>query len=586
MKRPSLVIAVQRGQKHEVVRLIRKKADVSEPDHDGFTPLMEAAANNHISILTLLLEAKADLHATNAIGRTCLIEAAARGHPAITLCLCQAKANLNFANERHPLHLTALHEAASRGHDGVVFWLCEARADINKPNAWGDTPLIMAAHNNRLEAVQALLAQRANLDIRGDAGQTALDVALSQGHARIAELLSDPRARDSASLNRLYARIKAAQKEVLQDEVNYDASVSSRKIPVPAPLPAEVVLARDDEMQEALAPLPPAPAVPLPPLLARPALGTPRLSRASVRRLPLAELPAFGSVQWIATEPRRTSCVARAAKVAHFDDVLAGREELFPVLTLRDSGEWSYLGDTLSGDLHGTFEVLSLLTVASLDAEREAAATAAAAAVAARSARAREKSERAAAAAAAALGSTESKEGTPVLGGWRSLSDGKSLGDKTASAGDKAIAAPAAGSAVASAAAAAAAAAAAEKASTLPLPSELGPAVAPYSYLVRLTTVPPLGPDGAPLFPQQIVGFVLGRQILLGKLVMELHEHAVPWWAFGEAPASPSAAAAPTPGGSPTATPVSRAVSRVSARASATFAGTAAASLTAAAGAL
>lgn len=232
-----LLSAVQRGQKHEVNRLIKRKVSVSEADTDGFTCVMEAAANNHISILSILIEAKADVNAVNRIGRTALIEAAARGHPAITLRLCQARPQIDYVNTQHPLHMTALMEAASRGHDGVTFWLCEARADINKTNRWGDTPLILAAGNNRLRTVQTLVAQRADITIKGDGGMTALDVARTQGHLRIVDFLTDPRITESSFCNELYSKLKSYQKDVLQEEVNYDASTSSRILRQPGQCP-------------------------------------------------------------------------------------------------------------------------------------------------------------------------------------------------------------------------------------------------------------------------------------------------------------------------------------------------------------
>jgi len=232
-----LLSAVQRGSKSEVQRLIKRRANVSEADSDGFTCLMEAAANNHIQILSLLLESNADPTPVNRLGRSVLMEAACRGHPAIVLRLAQAHPPLNEVSEKHSLKLTALMEAASRGHTGAAFWLCEARADIDARNSHGDTALIMAAYNGRLSTVQMLIGQRANPMIVGDGGMNALQAASANGHVRVAEFLSDPRLVEIDFCNEIYCRFKAEHKEQLQDEVNYDAALQTRPILEPPPIP-------------------------------------------------------------------------------------------------------------------------------------------------------------------------------------------------------------------------------------------------------------------------------------------------------------------------------------------------------------
>jgi len=141
--------------------------------------------------------------------------------------------------------------------------------------------------------------------------------------------------------------------------------------------------------------------------------------------------------QWIATEPTRTSRLSREEKISHFNVIVQSKETLYPVLTLFGDGRWSYTGDALSGELHGTFELFHIVTRASL---------------------------------------------------------------------------------------------AAMELSKLPAPA-LEQTASPYFYLVRLTTCPSEEVDGdGERAPVQVVGFVLGRQIVLGRLVMEMSELAAPWW--------------------------------------------------------
>ena len=328
---------------------------------DGVTPLMEAAANNHISILQLLLDARADISVVNCIGRTALMEAACRGHPAITLRLCQARPDLNYRNMKHPLELTSLMEAASRGHTGVVFWLCEARADLNMVSKWNDTALIMAAHNNRFDAVRVLVAQRANIDICGDNQLTALETALSRGFTKIVSFLSDPQIRDPEYCDTLYKYFKDIQKRQLQDEVNYDASVSSRK-PFPPVLFPEL-----PTFKQSLIPIP----IPKGRPQQSPDPSDTALLRHlydtynKPRRYPLRHLPPFRYCQWVAIEPTRWQRHSRKARTDTFTTVCRNNppsSSQYPVLTLFDNGHWVYSNDLMSGTLHGYYNIFQIVS--------------------------------------------------------------------------------------------------------------------------------------------------------------------------------------------------------------------------------
>lgn len=55
---------------------------------------------------------------------------------------------------------------------------------------YGQTPLMRAAHAGRIEVVEALIAQRVNLDITAKYGLSALMLAVVSGHAEVARLLA------------------------------------------------------------------------------------------------------------------------------------------------------------------------------------------------------------------------------------------------------------------------------------------------------------------------------------------------------------------------------------------------------------
>ena len=76
---------------------------------------------------------------------------------------------------------TLLHRAANSNY-AVMHALVKLMPDaVNTPNKWGNTPLMHAAQNNNVEAVQALLDVNANANARNDEGWTALMMAAFSG---------------------------------------------------------------------------------------------------------------------------------------------------------------------------------------------------------------------------------------------------------------------------------------------------------------------------------------------------------------------------------------------------------------------
>ncbi|MEQ2217985.1 KN motif and ankyrin repeat domain [Xenoophorus captivus] len=107
---------------------------------------------------------------------------------------------------------TALHYSVSHSNFGVVKKLLDAEAcNVNQQNTAGYTPIMLAAlaavkhpkdmgvagqtalmlavSHGRMEMVQALLAQGAEVNIQDDEGSTALMCASEHGHAEIVKLL-------------------------------------------------------------------------------------------------------------------------------------------------------------------------------------------------------------------------------------------------------------------------------------------------------------------------------------------------------------------------------------------------------------
>jgi len=83
----TLYDAVQKQDLHQVRALLQDGADVNAPGPGGKTPLLEAAVQGNVALVTLLLEAKADPSLTDDERESPLLKAAAYGHREIVTLL-------------------------------------------------------------------------------------------------------------------------------------------------------------------------------------------------------------------------------------------------------------------------------------------------------------------------------------------------------------------------------------------------------------------------------------------------------------------------------------------------------------------
>lgn len=89
---------------------------------------------------------------------------------------------------------TALMAALQNGHHKDIDAILDASVDeavANDLDKYGDSPIIIAARKQDLEAVTALAAKHAHLDYQGTEGMTALMWAAYHGNIKIAKVLMD-----------------------------------------------------------------------------------------------------------------------------------------------------------------------------------------------------------------------------------------------------------------------------------------------------------------------------------------------------------------------------------------------------------
>ena len=70
--------------------------------------------------------------------------------------------------------------ASEIGYFEAVNLLIKSGAKINHRDKKGNTALILAAQNNKLDVVKALLKARANKKVKNKSGVSALDVAFDK----------------------------------------------------------------------------------------------------------------------------------------------------------------------------------------------------------------------------------------------------------------------------------------------------------------------------------------------------------------------------------------------------------------------
>jgi ankyrin repeat protein len=157
----SIADAAMRGDRANVLALIKRGANVNEPQGDGVTALHWAARGGDADLVKALVEAGANAGARTVFGAyTPLHLAAERGAAPIVKALVAAGAAVDA---RTNTGATPLMLAASAGDTAAISALLDAGANVNAEETDRlQTPLIFAATANRLEAVKLLLGRGAD----------------------------------------------------------------------------------------------------------------------------------------------------------------------------------------------------------------------------------------------------------------------------------------------------------------------------------------------------------------------------------------------------------------------------------------
>lgn len=155
----ALYLAAKKGSKDIGLELLLKQANANQARTDGITPLMIASQKGHLDIVNMLTKLKG----SNVVD----INAKAAGHQ----------------------NVSALYLAVHNNQLDVVRVLLANKADVNITADNGYTPLMIAAHNGNVEIVELLLENGADHTLKNGKGCTAHDLASKNNHNHICETL-------------------------------------------------------------------------------------------------------------------------------------------------------------------------------------------------------------------------------------------------------------------------------------------------------------------------------------------------------------------------------------------------------------
>jgi len=226
--------ALHRAAENGSVELVRLLIEVADADPDltnasGNTPLMAACENGHVDVVRFLLQCSyptsadrpphsASIHWTNSEEKTCFHLAALSGQVELVDLLLQAgvraydvdsacntalvlaifSRHFDFAshllralgaseltaaeraevvNRQGELGRSAAHWAALHGAVnllGALTSVVDGQLDLEVRDMAGDTPLLLAAKADRVDALRWLVARDCDVNARGELGRTAL----------------------------------------------------------------------------------------------------------------------------------------------------------------------------------------------------------------------------------------------------------------------------------------------------------------------------------------------------------------------------------------------------------------------------
>jgi ankyrin repeat protein len=202
-----LLSAASEGNTLKVRELLHKGADPNAANTEGntLTVLMLAANGGFAPMVKVLVEAGANVNVTASVAAgaarvnediTPLMQAVASGDEESVRILLDQGADVNakdkttiIEDDGHEKEINRRPVLLYFTNNTVLRLLLERGADPNVTDTDGNTALMIAAERSDAQAVQALLAWKADVKARRKDGMTALSLAMRKGRQDIVALL-------------------------------------------------------------------------------------------------------------------------------------------------------------------------------------------------------------------------------------------------------------------------------------------------------------------------------------------------------------------------------------------------------------
>mmetsp|Transcript_33938 Transcript_33938/g.108220 ORF Transcript_33938/g.108220 Transcript_33938/m.108220 type:complete len:739 (+) Transcript_33938:1064-3280(+) len=187
--RSALEVAVAQGEADLAeLLLLRGAKPTRNQDVDGNTLLHTAVLRRNERLVSLLVKHRAELSDQNRHGCTPLLLAAESGQPSVAQTLLKANAGLHLCDAHNR---SALELALHNGHlDTLAVLLDQPNVDVNGITLRGSSLLHEAAESGDEDKVNFLLAHRAHVDVLNPNGETPLHWAGSLGHVNVVRCLT------------------------------------------------------------------------------------------------------------------------------------------------------------------------------------------------------------------------------------------------------------------------------------------------------------------------------------------------------------------------------------------------------------
>ncbi|XP_068166805.1 ankyrin repeat and death domain-containing protein 1A [Antennarius striatus] len=187
--RTALHYAVAGKNKEAVQLLLQRRVKVDPKDKFGMAPIHLAAWFGSLDILKLLVQAGAEQKIDNEDGLNIMHCAAINNHTDIVEYIIE-DLQMKELDKEDMLGNRSFGLAAQHGCVDMLELLMETyHMDTMKPNKRGDTPLHLAARNDRLDVVNLLLLSFDTRDEVNMDGETALYQAAENGQERCVQAL-------------------------------------------------------------------------------------------------------------------------------------------------------------------------------------------------------------------------------------------------------------------------------------------------------------------------------------------------------------------------------------------------------------